>query len=156
MVPTLTSSAAASREGARTANVASTAASTPTLGHVSPEIPAAESGAGVATGDMDSALDNKAVNCAGGLELDCFRLQPRSQALCGLWSLVAACACPLHACIFFHCSTALLVSSAGCYVRVNCGHTHTTAEPKYKAYLSVSTNHSWPGLRPPTSLNLGG
>jgi hypothetical protein len=94
---------------------------------------------------MDSALDNKAVNCAGGLELDCFRLQPRSHALCGLWSLPVPAHC-MHASSFFHCSTALLVSSAGCYVRVNCGHTHTTAEPKYKAYLSVSTNHSWPGL----------
>jgi hypothetical protein len=45
---------------------------------------------------MDSALDNKAVNCAGGLELDCFRLLPRSHALCGLWSLPVPAHC-MHA-----------------------------------------------------------
>jgi hypothetical protein len=101
VVPTLTSSAAASREGARTANVASTAASTPTLGHVSPEIPAAEPGAGRWSGDRRHGFRSRQQGCQLCWRPGAGLFQAAAAVPCSVWTVVAACACPLHACIFF-------------------------------------------------------
>jgi hypothetical protein len=98
-----------------------------TLGHVSPKIPAAESGTGGfhCRQQLLTVLEAWSWTVAG-----CCR-GPNS--LCGLWSLRIG---RMHASSSTdHCLTAFLVSSAGCYARVNCDH--AKAEPKYKAYLSV-------------------
>lgn len=96
----MASSAAASREGARTANFASTAASTPTLGHVSPEIPAAEPGAGRWSGDRRHGFRSRQQGCQLCWRPGAGLFQAAAAVPGSLWTVVTGrCLCLPTACM---------------------------------------------------------